>query len=324
MMQLFHTRHLTFQLKDLSTYRSELMGWSILWIMMLHFQFITIKPLGFIAQYGFAGVDIFMFVSGLGLYHSLRRYSSIGFFYLKRAKRIFPTYYFVGIIASIVLFHDNLLSYLFRYTTIGFWTGGLYFEWYIPSIVILYLLAPAVYRMLLHCNLLLWISCLCILILSFFIVRDHILSGEKFFFFYRIPSFIGGMYCSKLIEEGGSSRHFLYLALIGIPFFTIFYPIHHDIYLFKYYALFFLLPSFLTIMCFICKFMGRFNVILQEIGSASLEIYLIQMLFFIPYCNNNLIISDSWHDCFTIALIIGCCIMGIILHNIVRHISFFH
>ena len=324
MIQLFHTRHLPFQLKDLSTYRSELMGWAIIWIMMLHFRFITIKPLGFIAQYGFAGVDIFMFVSGLGIYHSLHRYSSIGLFYLKRAKRIFPTYYLIGIIASMVLFHDNILSYLFRYTTIGFWTGGLYFEWYIPSVIILYLSAPIINRLLFKCDLLLWISSLCILIVSFFIAKEQSLSGEKFFFLYRIPAFIGGMYCSKLIEEGGPSRHFLYLALIGIPFFILFYPIHHDIYIFKYYSLFFLLPSFLTIICFISKFMGCLNVILQKIGYASLEIYLIQMLFFIPYCNNRLFISDSWHDCFTVVLITGCCVMGIILHNLLGRIRFFH
>ena len=60
--------NLSFELKDISTYRSELMGWSILWIMMLHFTFTQVKPLGFIAQYGFAGVDIFMLVSGLGLF----------------------------------------------------------------------------------------------------------------------------------------------------------------------------------------------------------------------------------------------------------------
>ena len=49
-----------FDLSDISKYRSDLMGWAIVWIMMLHFTFITIKPLGFIAQYGFAGVVIFM------------------------------------------------------------------------------------------------------------------------------------------------------------------------------------------------------------------------------------------------------------------------
>ena len=36
-----------FELKDISTYRAELMGWAIVWIMMLHFTFTQIKPLGF-------------------------------------------------------------------------------------------------------------------------------------------------------------------------------------------------------------------------------------------------------------------------------------
>lgn len=62
-----------FDIKDISVYRSELMGWSILWVMMLHFTFNQITPLGFVAQYGFAGVDIFMMVSGLGLYYSLNK-----------------------------------------------------------------------------------------------------------------------------------------------------------------------------------------------------------------------------------------------------------
>ena len=43
-----------FEIKDISTYRSELMGCAIVWIMMLHFTFTQIKPLGFVAQYGFA------------------------------------------------------------------------------------------------------------------------------------------------------------------------------------------------------------------------------------------------------------------------------
>ena len=68
---------------DISAYRSELMGWSILWIMMLHFTFNQIKPLGFIAQYGFAGVDIFLFVSGFGLFYSLDKDDNLVSFYRK-------------------------------------------------------------------------------------------------------------------------------------------------------------------------------------------------------------------------------------------------
>lgn len=131
-----------FSLKDVSTYRSELMGWSIVWIMMLHFGFYTLKPLGFVAQYGYAGVDIFLFVSGFGLFYSLDKKPLLLSFYRKRLIRIFPAYYLVGAFASIIVFHDTILQYLFRYSTIGFWTGGAYFEWYVPSLLLLYLLAP--------------------------------------------------------------------------------------------------------------------------------------------------------------------------------------
>ena len=79
--------------KFISTYRSELMGYSILWIMMLHFTFIQVKTLGFVAQYGFAGVEIFMMVSGFGLFFSLDKNASLKRFYKKRLLRIFSTYY---------------------------------------------------------------------------------------------------------------------------------------------------------------------------------------------------------------------------------------
>ena len=102
--------------KHISTYRSELMGYSILWIMMLHFTFTQVKPLGFVAQYGFAGVEIFMMVSGFGLFFSLDKDASLKRFYKKRLLRIFPTYYILGIFWSLLLYHDNLLQYLFRIT----------------------------------------------------------------------------------------------------------------------------------------------------------------------------------------------------------------
>lgn len=322
MMQALRGIFPTFQLKDLSTYRSELMGWSILWIMMLHFRFITIKPLGFIAQYGFAGVDIFMFVSGLGLFFSLYKRPALRSFYLKRARRIFPTYYLIGILASSLLFSDNIITYLFRYSTIGFWTNGAYFEWFIPSIVILYLLSPAIFYLMHRYPVLLWTGSILILVLSYFVVRYQLLSGEHYFFFYRIPAFVGGMACGKLIHENHSPHLFLLLAILGIPFFVIFLPMHHSIYLFKYYALFFLLPTFLIIICSVCKLLEPLNTILRKIGEASLEIYLIQALFFSAMCQGMLTLSPIWHDAISLALILCCTLAGMALHLLVSRIHF--
>lgn len=306
-----------FCIQDMSIYRSELMGWSILWIMMLHFSFTQIKPLGFIAQYGFAGVEIFMLMSGLGLYYSLHSNHQILQFYKKRLLRIFPTYYILGIFASILLFHDSIIDYSFRYSTLGFWIGGIYWEWYIPSIVLLYLISP-IFKYILDKKYFILLLCLCISILtiSFYIIYQiNILDRVHFFFLYRIPAFILGMACAYWIKNNISTKYFYTFLLTGIPFFIWLYPQHHQLYNFKYFSLLFLLPLFIIIFLLISKHIKRINPIIKMIGNASLEIYLIQSLFFHAIIIDKLIvIPPMWHDMTTVLIIAFCSFTGIIVH----------
>ncbi|MFV0538204.1 MAG: acyltransferase family protein [Dysgonomonas sp.] len=82
------------ELNLLSKYRSQLMGIAILWIMLFHsnldVSFFTIFDL--IKSIGNAGVDIFMFVSGFGIYYSLIKGVSLKTFYKNRLWRILPYY----------------------------------------------------------------------------------------------------------------------------------------------------------------------------------------------------------------------------------------
>ena len=246
-----------FDIKDISTYRSELMGWAIVWIMMLHFTFTQIKTLGFIAQYGFAGVEIFMFVSGFGLFFSLDKNPQLLSFYKKRVLRIFPAYYLIGIVASIILFHDNIIEYMFRYTTIGFWTGGIFWEWYVPSIIALYISAPLIKKMI-DKRLFTFIVILSIIIwaLSLYLVTNEIISSKEphFFLLYRIPTFIFGMTCAYWMKNQVSARKFYTILLIGIPCFALLFPHHHEIYNYKYLSLVFLLPLFVACFTILTKY----------------------------------------------------------------------
>ena len=309
------SRLLTF--KDISTYRSELMGWAILWIMVLHFTFTQIKPLGFLAQYGFAGVEIFMFVSGFGLYFSLDKDSNLLRFYKRRLLRIFPTYYILGIFASFLLYNDSVVTYLFRYTTIGFWTGGVYGEWYIPSIVLLYLLAP-LFKTLYHRKLfiiIISVCCICLLASYYIIVNEYITKGEPhFFLLYRIPAFIFGMACAYWIKNCISEKYFYFMLLAGIPCFILLFPCHHEIYNFKYFSLIFLLPLF--VLCFICisKLIPPVNPLISSVGMASLEIYIIQGMFFHAILTGLIIIPAEYHDLISILLIIISSLLGILCH----------
>ena len=95
-------------------YRKFLMGFAALWILMTHeWQIVTNETSfffvteNFIKRIGFCGVDIFLLLSGMGLYYSLEK-NPVSRFYYNRLKRvIFP---FI-IMASIVSQIDHCLLY---------------------------------------------------------------------------------------------------------------------------------------------------------------------------------------------------------------------
>jgi len=320
--------YIPINIKDISTYRSELMGWSILWIMMLHFTFNQVKPLGFIAQYGYAGVDIFLFVSGFGLFISLEKDNNLLNYYRKRLLRILPTYYILGFITNLLLTHDDILMFLFRYSTIGFWIGKEYAEWFIPSIILLYILAPFI-KKLIDNKLFILISILIVGIYitgDYFADKEHLLDRSHFFLLYRIPAFIYGMICAYWLKNDMPNKYFFFILLMGLPFFIHFYPIHHQIYNYKYYSLAFLLPLFITIFILLSKYIKWISSILKMMGIASLEIYLIQGIFFTLVLNGATSAYPEWHDTLSILMIIASSILGIAAHWLIdksRNIKLF-
>lgn len=125
------------------------MGAAMMWIMWFHSPFFgKTEAFHFIHNIGFFGVDMFLLVSGLGLYYSMRKSKSIGEFYKKRVVRILPAYLIVTIcwyafVKTEVSFGDKVLSILginyFRGTVNG---RPEYFDWFLPTLFVLYLLTP--------------------------------------------------------------------------------------------------------------------------------------------------------------------------------------
>lgn len=310
---------LYFNNEDISTYRSELMGWAILWIMMLHFTFIQIKPLGFVAQYGFAGVDVFMFVSGLGLFYSLNKDCRVLNFYKRRLLRIFPTYYIIGFFINLVVTHDSFGTYLLRYSTIGFWTGGIYADWFIPSIIALYLIAPLFYYIIEKKWF--WLIILIattILLISYFLADKTILDRSHFFLLYRIPAFIFGMICAYWIKNDKPTHYFFFILLVGLPFFIYFFPLQHQFYNFKYFSLAFLLPFFVLCFVIISKYLTIISTLISKMGQSSLEIYLIQSIFFSLVISGKTASFENYHDILTILMIIISTLLGIVSHCLIE------
>jgi peptidoglycan/LPS O-acetylase OafA/YrhL len=292
---------------------------------MLHFTFTQIKPLGFIAQYGFAGVDIFMMVSGLGLYYSLDKNCNILQFYKKRFIRIFPTYYLLGIFVSLLIYEDDLITYLFRYSTLGFWIGSVYGEWFIPSLIFLYLVAPYIKLLFDRNHFAIIITiCITILITAYILVAKGLVPiyDPHFFLLYRIPAFILGMACAYWIKNGISPKFYIYILIIGIPFFILLFPNHHYNYNYKYLSLAFLLPTFTIIILYLIKHFGWINPLLSKLGDASFEIYIIQGFFSLALFLGKIVPPDRLHDIIAISLIVTSSLLGLTVHWLIKKVVF--
>jgi len=137
--------------QNLSRYRSELMGLAILWVMLFHayeFHF-YILPLDTFKEFGFAGVDIFILLSAMGLYVSRTHAGeafSLAHFYRRRALRILPTYWMVVGVYSLWLIWKQRIGWstmLWSLSTLHYWLRiPDTFNWYVPAILAFYLLSP--------------------------------------------------------------------------------------------------------------------------------------------------------------------------------------
>lgn len=132
--------------------RAWLMGLSILWIIAFHYCYYSaLLPnpvLGFLFGKGYLGVDVFMFLSAYGLCFSLEK-NTIGHYYARRAKRLFPMYiFFLAVVLAFFSknYQDNpLWLFLFQATGVAAFRH-VDVEWFVPSLICLYVSFPLVYK----------------------------------------------------------------------------------------------------------------------------------------------------------------------------------
>lgn len=140
-----------FNLGLFSKYRTELMGVATILIILCHMpahKVVMPECLEIILSHGGAGCDIFLFLSGLGMYCSVcqQKASGGGFLsrYKKRYLRILMTYLLICVPIFAVLAiqnHWTIGQYLLRLSTLFFWTEG-WGLWFVALILVLYLITP--------------------------------------------------------------------------------------------------------------------------------------------------------------------------------------
>lgn len=220
-------------LSYLSRSRSQLMAFAILGVLFVHSGIkIPDKLLNSFVDIGYGGVDMFFFLSGFGLYYSSAKDNRVVAFWLKRLKRIMPSFIVCIILTQLTLKGRINWTHLWQDALIvGYWIRQLrwhYFAWFISGIMGLYLIFPFYYRAFrryprgatVHASL---VGLICAGIYSYYFLVLHPKGCNAFIhLFARTPLFFLGVLFAYLCQLEAEGRYHLsktkLLLLLVLPF----------------------------------------------------------------------------------------------------------
>lgn len=276
---------------NIVNHRSELMGFAILWIFLLHSGGCDILIYDTIVSYGWMGVDIFFFLSALGLSYSLNKCKNVGTFYMRRIVRILPTWllvlFLVHVLGIIILhllpdvpfnYPHSISQSLLWYTGLGYWLNGIldnplccYYEWYIPTLFIFYLISPFLYgRKASTLCILLFISLLFSILLSEYEILYSLRLTHQ-----RIPVFILGFIFYKVLKSNNRSLFLKFIILMTLLGIISMLFLNYKDYIIKYIPLFFVIQFLLLILCVVKRL--KISYAFSFLGIISFELYLIHL-----------------------------------------------
>ena len=287
-------------IENLTKYRTELMGFSILWIMLSHSNIYFpgfVSPFNIIIIIGYAGVDIFFLLSGIGLAFSLSKNDLIGEFLSKRIIRVIPTFWVCLIIYTVkdlVFCQIDLTNRLFSFIGMDFLLFGNLQYWFIPSIFICYLLAPGYFSLSKkHPRwLILLLPVLLAVFLSLLLIGTPL--SHLLILTVRIPIFLFGLYVGLLLVENRNISILNNLYVNGVvlllsTFILIMIFINTDD-SFRWYTGLWWYPTILMAfpLCVLLAFFfnkpyrlsAMASNFFKPFGACSLELYLIHGVFF--------------------------------------------
>ena len=264
-------------IKLLSKYRTELMGFSMLMVMFFH----TIGGLPVKALYSVKpficfdfGVEFFIVLSAIGCTYSLdRNKDTIGFF-KRRFKRIIPAFVVVVVLDFIVndlLLEGNadLFDFFRKLFFMNFWKGDISF-WFILYILTCYMITPFVYSRA-DSKILLGLIGIGTIAL-FFYGFNH--GCPQNVLLYRFPIyFIALLWCNYAMKNN-TQLNFFYLGILTLAVYAmlimfISYPYKYLLYMAAS------IPCLLFIAMVVDKCNRHVQSILSFVGGISLELYLI-------------------------------------------------
>lgn len=282
-----------FSWRDVLSCRNEIFGFAAIWIILFHIYdnigFIHFRYsflFGSIFSVGNCGVDIFLFLSAIGLRRSMEK-NDVKTFYKNRFLRIAMPYlitaipYFVWY--DFLFAKDGLWQFLLNLSTVNYWLSPVNYPiWYVSFVVILYALYPWIYRMDVKTRHIATAAMIVIAVVAeyCFLVTGSIVYTNAERALSRIPVFLLGVIMAPYVLEGKRIRVYQVIlaaaAWIGGFLLVIFGGLHLVMVRYLYAAL---AVSFLIVFSFIRKYVPLKPLyrILGWLGAISFELYAVHV-----------------------------------------------
>ena len=195
------------ELANISRYRSELMGAAMLFVILFHVGLPREDTFFGLRRMGNIGVDIFLFLSGMGLWFSWTRRPSLRHFFQRRFLRIYPAWivmaslYYIPDYLGVSIVghsgHSTSIIDLIGDITINwdFWLHDELTFWYIPAIMFLYVASPFYMNLIIRHPIYRWLPVTMIMwcILVQYVTPIHEAVGHLEIFWSRVPIFFIGI-----------------------------------------------------------------------------------------------------------------------------------
>ena len=267
----------------------------------------------FVVSKGSLGVDVFFFLSAIGLYFSMKN-NNVGNFYINRIKRTFVPWLVimtpVFIYEDCILDTDGIVGFLLDVTTLRFWVdnSNTNTPWFVPCIIIVYVVFPLIFKL---DKITKHYSSLGLFI--FFIVSSILVNGIQGIagttylnLIARMPVFMFGVLIAAYLENHKCISKIIVITVFVVTFaiYVVWYFVDLTL------ALDFLIGSIIAVglvvsysyfreivkPCFVFKLFSLF-------GTISLESYLVHTVLLRPI--DRIGVSDLFFASMYIAMPVG-------------------
>lgn len=288
------------ELANISRFRAEQMGAAMLFVILFHVALDRGDPFYGLRRCGNVGVDIFLFLSGVGLWFSWVKTPDVLRFYRRRLLRIVPTWI---VVATAFYLPDYLGARRFSHSIVDligditinwdFWLHDELTFWYVPAIMALYLVAPWYMRLIQSRPVYRWLPLLMVIwcVMVQWVLPIHHAVGHIEIFWSRVPIFFIGINFGEMVRRRrqlSSDAVWLLLVTFLMTFGTCLYleQVRHGQFpLFVERMLY--IPFTVCTVLVMNRIFRRtpqwVNRLFRFVGALSLEAYLIHIHFVLVY-----------------------------------------